>query len=104
MNKQPMRLSDFANRRNGTRHMSVSHPISIKRTSGTACKERHVGSAGFTSTNMRVRQLRSGMDLMVPWNRASVEQKAIKEWKRAWKMKLIEKTDPEWVDLYETLR
>ena len=30
-------------------------------------------------------------------------EKAIKEWKRAWKMNLIEKTNPEWVDLYETL-
>jgi predicted GIY-YIG superfamily endonuclease len=30
-------------------------------------------------------------------------EKAIKEWKRAWKMKLIEKTNPGWVDLYGTL-
>ena len=30
-------------------------------------------------------------------------EKAIKEWKRAWKLNLIEKTNPEWVDLYETL-
>ena len=30
-------------------------------------------------------------------------EKAIKEWKRAWKLDLIEKANPEWVDLYETL-
>jgi putative endonuclease len=30
-------------------------------------------------------------------------EKAIKEWKRAWKLKLIEKINPDWVDLYETL-
>jgi putative endonuclease len=30
-------------------------------------------------------------------------EKAIKEWKRAWKIKLIEGFNPEWVDLYETL-
>ena len=30
-------------------------------------------------------------------------EKAIKEWKRAWKIDLIEKTNPDWVDLYEPL-
>jgi putative endonuclease len=30
-------------------------------------------------------------------------EKTIKEWKRSWKMKLIEETNPEWADLYETL-
>ena len=30
-------------------------------------------------------------------------EKAIKEWQRAWKINLIEKTNPEWVDLYQTL-
>ena len=30
-------------------------------------------------------------------------EKAIKGWKRAWKMKLIEKSNPEWHDLYEEL-
>ncbi|MGB9429950.1 MAG: GIY-YIG nuclease family protein [Gammaproteobacteria bacterium] len=27
-------------------------------------------------------------------------EKAIKEWKRAWKLELIEKINPEWRDLY----
>jgi len=27
-------------------------------------------------------------------------EKAIKEWKRDWKLKLIEKNNPEWRDLY----
>lgn len=30
-------------------------------------------------------------------------EKAIKEWKRAWKLELIEKANPEWEDLYESL-
>jgi len=30
-------------------------------------------------------------------------EKAIKEWKRAWKLELIEKTNPGWADLYGTL-
>ena len=31
---------------------------------------------------------------------AITREKAIKEWKRAWKLKMIEKTNPEWRDLY----
>jgi putative endonuclease len=30
-------------------------------------------------------------------------ERQIKEWKRAWKLELIEKTNPNWNDLYETL-
>lgn len=35
---------------------------------------------------------------------AAVErEKAIKEWKRAWKVELIEKNNPEWRDLYSEI-
>ena len=34
---------------------------------------------------------------------AIVREKAIKEWKRAWKMKLIGESNPGWNDLYEEL-
>ncbi|MFA6921507.1 MAG: GIY-YIG nuclease family protein [Gallionella sp.] len=30
-------------------------------------------------------------------------EKAIKEWQRAWKLKLIEQINPDWNDLYESL-
>ena len=30
-------------------------------------------------------------------------EKAIKEWKRAWKINLIEKDNPDWLDLYVTI-
>ncbi len=30
-------------------------------------------------------------------------EKALKEWKRAWKLELIEKMNPQWKDLYEGL-
>jgi putative endonuclease len=35
---------------------------------------------------------------------AIAREKAIKEWKRAWKIELIEKTNPQWQDLYEGLQ
>ncbi len=31
------------------------------------------------------------------------KEKQIKKWKRTWKLKLIEKDDPEWIDLYESI-
>ena len=34
---------------------------------------------------------------------AITREKAIKGWKRAWKMGLIEKSNPDWPDLYEEL-
>lgn len=30
-------------------------------------------------------------------------EKAIKEWQRAWKLKLIEQFNPDWADLYDSL-
>ncbi|MEI6327153.1 MAG: GIY-YIG nuclease family protein [Candidatus Roizmanbacteria bacterium] len=34
---------------------------------------------------------------------AIVREKLLKEWKRDWKIQLIEKTNPYWIDLYENL-
>jgi putative endonuclease len=34
---------------------------------------------------------------------AITREKAIKEWKPAWKIRLIEETNPNWLDLYEDL-
>ena len=34
---------------------------------------------------------------------AFTRERRIKEWKRAWKVELIERRNPAWTDLYETL-
>ena len=34
---------------------------------------------------------------------AIAREKEIKKWRREWKINLIERNNPEWVDLYETL-
>ncbi len=34
---------------------------------------------------------------------AKVREKRIKAWKRAWKLKLIEESNPDWDDLYDEL-
>jgi putative endonuclease len=40
-------------------------------------------------------EMHESMDLAIQ------REKAIKEWKRRWKLELIEKTNPQWRDLYE---
>lgn len=34
---------------------------------------------------------------------AKVMERQMKEWRRVWKLRLIEETNPEWTDLYDTL-
>ena len=34
---------------------------------------------------------------------AIAREKAIKEWKRVWKIRRVEEVNPEWKDLYETI-
>jgi len=36
-------------------------------------------------------------------NAAILREKRIKKWRRAWKLQMIEKINPDWVDLYEKL-
>ena len=37
------------------------------------------------------------------WDAAIRREKQIKEWKRAWKIQLIESDNPQWIDLYYDL-
>ena len=34
---------------------------------------------------------------------AIAREKALKAWKRAWKIRLIEESNPDWLDLYNTI-
>ncbi|MGV3730685.1 MAG: GIY-YIG nuclease family protein [Sphingopyxis sp.] len=36
-------------------------------------------------------------------NEAIAREKAIKKWRRAWKLELIERENPQWLDLYDRL-
>jgi putative endonuclease len=38
------------------------------------------------------------------WESAIRREKQIKEWKRAWKIQLIEADNPQWIDLYYDLK
>jgi len=86
----------LASRRNGTLYVGVTSDL-VKRV----WEHKSHGVEGFTK--------RYGVDRLVWYEvHESMEsairrEKAIKEWKRVWKLNLIEAANPEWQDLYESL-
>jgi putative endonuclease len=86
----------LASQRNGTLYVGVTSDL-IKR----AWEHKHHAVPGFTG--------RYGVDLLVWYElhetmeSAIAREKAIKEWRRAWKLRLIEEHNPEWQDLYESV-
>lgn len=86
----------LASRRNGTLYVGVTSDL-IKRV----WEHKNHVVEGFTK--------KYGVDRLVWYElhqtmeSAIGREKAIKEWKRAWKLALIEKTNTEWDDLYEGL-
>ena len=86
----------LASRRNGTLYVGMTNDLA-RRT----FEHREGAGAIFTK--------RYGVGLLVYFEsyqdvwEAIAREKALKKWQRAWKLKLIETTNPEWHDLYETL-
>lgn len=86
----------LASRRNGTLYTGVTSDL-VNRVS----QHRDHATPGFTR--------RHGVDQLV-WfevhekmESAIRREKAIKEWRRSWKLELIEKTNPGWRDLFTSI-
>jgi len=85
----------LASRRNGTLYTGSTDQL-IKRVN----EHRSGRFGGFTS--------RYGVAILVWFERhdsrhaAFVRERQIKEWKRVWKLELIERSNPGWVDLMDT--
>jgi putative endonuclease len=86
----------LASRRNGTLYVGVTSDL-VKRV----WQHKNNVVEGFTK--------RYGIHLLVwyelyPMMESAIQrEKAIKEWKRSWKLELIEKVNPQWQDLYPSL-
>jgi putative endonuclease len=84
------------NRRDGVLYTGVTNDIARR-----AFEHRTGTYPGFTR--------RYGLKLLVWMERyedirgAIQREKAIKHWPRAWKVRLIHETNPDWRDLYEDL-
>lgn len=86
----------MASRRNGTIYVGVTDDL-VKRV----WQHKEGVFDGFTR--------RYGCKILV-WFDATEDvmsaiqrEKQIKEWKRRWKLRLIEQANPEWADLYVTI-
>ena len=86
----------LASQRNVTLYVGVTNDLSRR------VYEHKCGDVpGFTA--------RYGVKLLVWYESyasiddAIVQEKRIKRWRRSWKLELIERMNPEWTDLYETL-
>ena len=90
--KQPC-VYILASRWNGTLYVGVTSDL-IQRV--LAHKNDIV--AGFTR-KYRVHDL-VWFEQHATMDSAIAREKAIKEWRRAWKIELIERTNPKWIDLY----
>ncbi len=83
----------LASRRNGTLYVGMTNNL-LRRV----WEHKHDLVAGFTQ-KYQVHRLVWYEAAATP-RAAIVREKQIKEWKRAWKLRLIEVQNPGWVDLY----
>jgi putative endonuclease len=95
MTKQPT-VYILASKKNGTLYVGVTSDLK-KRT----WEHKNNLIEGFTK--------RYGVHVLVWYEQhesmaiAIEREKRLKEWKRSWKLELIEKTNPDWRDLYDEL-
>jgi len=95
MNKQPA-VYILANKRNGTLYVGVTSDL-IKRI----WQHKNNVVKGFTE-RYSIHQL-VWYELHETMESAIRKEKMLKNWKRVWKLELIEKSNPNWQDLYGTI-
>ena len=86
----------LASKRNGTLYIGVTSNI-VKRIH----EHRNDLADGFTK-KYKVHDL-VYFEPHEEMNTAITREKQIKKWNRSWKIELIEKNNPEWKDLYESI-
>jgi putative endonuclease len=86
----------LASDRNGTLYLGVTRDL-VRRT----YQHKTKATLGFTS-RYKVQQLVWFETYDDPTN-AIMREKDIKKWRRAWKMRLIEESNPTWRDLYDEI-
>jgi putative endonuclease len=95
VNKQPS-VYILASKRNGTLYIGVTSDLAKR-----IWEHRNNMVEGFTK-RYGVRHL-VWYELHESMESAIQREKRLKEWKRVWKLELIERTSPDWRDLYHTI-
>jgi putative endonuclease len=86
----------LASKRNGTLYVGMTNDLA-KRI------EQHKSGLGSAFTKRYAIHLLAHVESYGTQANALQREKNIKAWRRAWKLELIEKTNPNWEDLTETL-
>lgn len=94
--KQPA-VYILASKRNGTLYVGVTSDL-VRRV----WQHRNDELDGFTK-KYRVHQL-VYFELFADMSSAIAREKAIKKWRRAWKLELIEKENAGWEDLWDSIQ
>jgi len=92
----PFYVYILANRRHGTLYVGVTNDVSRR------IFEHRAGVGAVFTRRYSVHRL----VWMEPYDRvadAIAREKQLKGWNRAWKIRLIESSNPEWRDLHEEL-
>jgi len=93
--KQPA-VYILANKRNGTLYIGVTSDL-VKRV----WEHKNDMVEGFTK-RYSIHQL-VWYEIHESMESAILREKRLKDWKRSWKLKLIERTNPDWQDLYDSI-
>ncbi|MCK4337024.1 MAG: GIY-YIG nuclease family protein [Candidatus Aminicenantes bacterium] len=86
----------LCSKRNGTLYIGVTSNI-VKRV----YEHKHDLIEGFTK-KYNVHRL-VWYEMHESAESAIIREKQIKKWDRKWKLELIEKENPQWIDLYESI-
>jgi putative endonuclease len=86
----------LASQRYGTLYCGVTSDL-VRRI----WEHRNEAAAGFTQRHGVHRLV--WFELHGSMHEAFAREKRIKEWRRAWKINLIESTNPNWLDLFPSL-
>ncbi|MEP2830094.1 GIY-YIG nuclease family protein [Parvibaculum sp.] len=86
----------LASRKHGTLYVGVTNDLARR------VEDHRSGIASGFTKKYRVHMLVYA-ETYDDIEEAIKREKAIKEWKRAWKVQLVEKANPEWNDLTESL-
>ena len=86
----------LASKRNGTLYTGVTNDLRRR------VAQHKAGSTGGFTRKYAVTRL-VYFEIHASIERAIEREKRVKRWRRAWKLELIERENPEWRDLFETL-
>ncbi|MBD3745716.1 MAG: GIY-YIG nuclease family protein [Sphingopyxis terrae] len=86
----------LASGRNGTLYTGVTGDLAQR------MEQHRDGEGSKFTTKYGVTRL-VHIEVFADVNAAIAREKAVKKWRRAWKLELIERGNPQWLDLYDRI-